>query len=84
MARLSDSVLLCEIAKSLVEDYDSVQVTESNPTGAGATHLLIRVAPRDRGKVIGKEGRTIDSIRNIFMCIASLEKRRVFIEIDET
>lgn len=46
------------IAKALVDEPDQVQVVE---TGANAYEL--RVAGDDRGKIIGRKGRTAHAIR---------------------
>ncbi len=55
--------LLEQIAKSLVDDSDSVSVTEAK--GERTTVLELRVAQEDMGKVIGKQGRTAMAIRII-------------------
>ena len=55
--------LLEQIAKSLVDDSDSVSVTEAK--GERTTVLELRVAQEDMGKVIGKQGRTAMAIRVI-------------------
>jgi len=71
-----------EVVKKLVSDPDSVQV-DDNRIQERTSHLVIRVAPFDRGKVIGKQGKTIEAIRSIFMAMASLRGHKVFIEVDE-
>jgi len=81
--RLSDKGLLTEIVKALVSEPELVQIQESRFPETDTTLLLIRVAAIDIGKVIGRGGRTAESIRCIFMSKASLEGRRVFIEIEE-
>ncbi len=48
------------IAKSLVDNPDEVEVAE-----IGATLLELRVADADRGKIIGRKGRTAHAIRTI-------------------
>jgi len=47
--------LLLYMAKNLVDDPESVTVTES--TDDEGTVLELRVAPGDMGKVIGRQGR---------------------------
>ena len=46
--------LLLYMAKSLVDDPDSVTVTEIE---GETTVLELRVAPEDMGKLIGRQGR---------------------------
>ena len=79
---MEDRWLLLEIVRALVESPQDANV-EEQALGNGTSHLVIKVAPHDRGKVIGKSGRIAEAIRTIFMSVASLEGRRVFIEIDE-
>jgi len=79
---LLDHVLLEEVVRGLVARPERVRV-DSTQVHATTNHLVIHVAPDDRGKVIGKQGKTIDSIRAIFMAIASLRGHRIFIEVDE-
>ena len=51
------------MAKALVDDPDSVQVEEIE--GTSATIYELRVASEDMGRVIGKQGRVINSVRSI-------------------
>lgn len=80
---LSDKELLASLVKALVELPEEVRVEEQLMGGTGTSHLVIYAAPRDRGKIIGKSGRTVDAMRILFASIASLEDRRVFIEVYE-
>lgn len=51
------------IVKSLVEDENSVNVTsETEPRGE---EILVRVALKDFGLIIGRKGRTIEAVRTI-------------------
>ena len=68
------------IAKSLVDDPASVEVTETN-TGASAIVLELRVAPGDMGRVIGKSGRVANAIRALLRVVAAREGKRVSLEI---
>lgn len=79
---LSDRELLEELVRALVTKSSVVSVSEQ-VSDMGTSFLRISVDPTDVGKVIGKSGRTADAIRAIFHSIASLEGRRVFIEVDE-
>ena len=78
-----DKDLLQDLVRALVEQSGEVEVKENVDTQTGTSHFVIYADRRDRGKVIGKNGRTIDAIRTIFMSIASLESRKVFIEVYE-
>ena len=49
------------IARSLATNPDAVQVTESMEGGRMVFHL--EVAPEDKGKVIGRQGRVAQAMR---------------------
>ncbi|MEE2789075.1 MAG: KH domain-containing protein [Myxococcota bacterium] len=51
------------LVKSVVREPDQVRVEASERRGEGG--LLIRVAERDRGAVIGRQGRTIRAIQTV-------------------
>ena len=51
------------IAKSLVDRPEDVTVTQTE--GEKTTIVELRVAQEDLGKVIGKQGRTAQSMRTI-------------------
>ena len=68
------------IAKSLVDDPASVEVTETS-TGSSAIILELRVAPNDMGRVIGKSGRVANAIRALLRVVAAKEGKRVTLEI---
>lgn len=67
------------IAKSLVDDADSVVVTEK--TEGKTTVLEVRVAEADMGKVIGKQGRIAKAIRAVVKAAATKEDKKVVVEI---
>lgn len=71
--------LLAVIAKSLVDDPDSVSVTERE--GERTIVLELRVADADMGKVIGKQGRIARCIRTVMKAAASRENKHVAVEI---
>ena len=60
--------LLDYIARELVDEPDSVEVTET-PDDRGVL-LTLRVAPDDMGKVIGRGGRTARAIRTVVKAAA--------------
>jgi predicted RNA-binding protein YlqC (UPF0109 family) len=73
--------LVLYIAKALVDNPDQVEVKEV--VGEKATVLEIKLAPEDRGKVIGKQGRIIKSIRCIVNSASAKLDKRASVEIVE-
>ena len=71
--------LIETIAQSLVDDPDGVEVTEID--GDHNSILELRVAPGDIGKVIGKDGRTAQSIRALLNAAASKAGQRAHLDI---
>lgn len=73
--------LVEEIARALVDNPDDVNVREVE--GEQATMIELRVADADRGKVIGKQGRTARSIRALLGAAGMKHNRRFTLEILE-
>jgi uncharacterized protein len=73
--------LVLYIAKALVDNPDKVEVSEV--AGEKATVIEIKVAEGDRGKIIGKEGRIIKSIRTIVNSASAKQDKRSTVEIVE-
>jgi predicted RNA-binding protein YlqC (UPF0109 family) len=69
------------IAKALVDNPDQVAVRAVE--NAHGTMLELRVHPADLGKVIGRQGRTIRSIRTILGASGIKLKKRFSLEILE-
>lgn len=67
------------ITKALVDDPDSVVVTEREDRKA--TVLEVRVADSDMGKVIGKQGRIAKAIRSVVKAAAAKEDKKVIVDI---
>ena len=67
------------MAKALVDAPEEVAVTESK--GEHTSVFELRVAKGDVGKVIGKEGRTAQSMRIILGAASAKLKRRSVLEI---
>lgn len=63
------------IARALVDRPDEVEVVEVTPT-----LLELRVADDDRGKIIGRKGRTAHAIRTL-LAAASRDGDEVTLEI---
>ncbi len=71
--------ILLDITKAIVEDPDSVSVSEKV---SGDTIVLeLSVAKHDMGRVIGKEGKIAKSIRTVMRAAAAKENKRVIVEI---
>ena len=60
---------------------DAVEVKEAH--GDTASVLELCVAKEDLGRVIGKQGRSVNSIRTILNAAASRTNRKVVLEIIE-
>ena len=73
--------LILFLAKSLVENPDAVQVTETE--GPDSIILELNVAPEDMGKVIGKQGRIAKAIRTVVKAASARNEKPVFVEIVE-
>ena len=71
--------LLLYMAKNLVDDPDSVSVTETSDEDGKV--LELRVAPGDMGKVIGRQGRIAKEIRTIVRTVAQRTGEKVTVEI---
>ncbi len=77
---LEISVLLTEVIRALVDHPEAVRVNEQG-SETSTSLLLVEVEPTDVGKVLGKDGRTVKALREIFTKIAAVEKRRAIIEV---
>jgi uncharacterized protein len=71
--------LIQTIAVELVDHPDQVVVTEI--TGEHNSLIELRVAKEDIGKVIGKEGRTAQSMRTILTAVSTKLGRRAHLDI---
>lgn len=73
--------LITYIINCLVDSKDEVVVTERQEEET--TIITIKVASTDMGRIIGKEGRIIKSIRELVRAYSAKEKTKVQVEIDE-
>jgi predicted RNA-binding protein YlqC (UPF0109 family) len=78
-ARARESVEL--IARKLVDDPDGVFV-DATDRGGNVT-LLVHASPGDLGRIIGKRGRVIQSIRQVARAAGSTEGVRVTVDVAE-
>ncbi len=67
------------IAKSIASQPDEVRVTEEEENGRIIFRL--EVAPDDKGKVIGRQGRVAQSIRVLLRVAAVKQETRAVLEI---
>ena len=67
------------IAKSIASYPDDVRVTEEEE--GGRVVLKLEVAPDDKGKMIGRQGRVAQSIRALLRVAAVKEGTRAILEI---
>ena len=72
-------VLLETIAKSLVDAPDEVNITEIN--GEKTVVFELRCNPKDIGKIIGKSGKTVGSMRTLLNSIAAKQGRKAMLEV---
>jgi predicted RNA-binding protein YlqC (UPF0109 family) len=72
--------LLEFLARALVDRPDEVSV-EGFEEDDGTMVLEIRVAEDDVGKVIGRGGRTVSSLRTVMRAVASRQDERVLVDV---
>jgi len=67
------------VIKAIVAEPDAVTITEENSDDG----LLIKleVAPDDKGRVIGRQGRVAQALRTLLRVKAAREETRVRLEI---
>ncbi len=69
------------IAKALVDHPDSVDVKEIE--GDKTTVYELRVGAGDLGKIIGREGKTVNAVRTIVTAASMKKGKRAILEILE-
>jgi len=69
------------VAKSLVDDPEKVSVTVVEEPGE--TVIELEVGPRDVGKVIGKQGRTVRAMRSLLSAAGGRSRKRFELDIIE-
>lgn len=73
--------LLKFLVKSLVNNEDCVEV-EKQEDEKTLTYR-VKVASDDIGKVIGKNGRTAMSIRNVMKSVGAKSHKKVFVKFED-
>ena len=69
------------VLEMLVEDKDQL-VVESKVDELGVL-ITVRVSDRDMGKLIGKSGQTIKSIRTLLRVIGGISNQRINLKVLE-
>ncbi|UCD89934.1 MAG: KH domain-containing protein [Desulfobacterales bacterium] len=73
--------LIKHIVQALVDHPEQAAISEVE--GKQSTILEIKVAKEDIGKIIGKQGRTVQAIRTILNAASAKVKKRTIIVIIE-
>lgn len=71
--------ILADIAKSIVDNPEAVNVVESETENS--VLLTLSVAESDVGMVIGKHGRIAKAIRSVMKSASSVTGKKVIVEI---
>lgn len=72
---------LTYIISSIVEKPEAVEVkTEEND---GVLNFIITVDKEDMGRIIGKQGKVIKSIRNVMKIPAIKQGKKIYISLSE-
>ena len=71
--------LLEALASSLVDDPSRVRVRER--AEEAFVRLDLEVSPEDRGRIIGRNGRTADALRTLLDAVARRHGKRCRLEI---
>jgi predicted RNA-binding protein YlqC (UPF0109 family) len=71
--------LLAYLAKGLVDSPEEVSVESFEEDDALV--LELRVGDDDTGKVIGRNGRTVQAIRNVMRACGTKHGRRVLVDV---
>jgi len=69
------------LIKSLVDNTEAVAITEADVDGR--TVITVKVDSADMGRVIGKDGRIIKSIREIVRAYSAKNGHKVVVNIEE-
>ena len=72
--------LLEFLARALVDKPDEVSV-EGFEEDDGTVVLEIHVADDDVGKIIGRGGRTVSSLRTVMRAVASRQDERILVDV---
>lgn len=74
--------ILSLIVSSIVDAPNKVEIEEQEQNGI--VNFVIKVDKDDMGKVIGKNGKVIKSIRNVMKIPAIKNGKKIYITLSET
>ncbi|MEK7160300.1 MAG: KH domain-containing protein [Patescibacteria group bacterium] len=72
---------LTYIISSIVENPKAVEIKEEEQDGV--LNFIITVSKEDMGRVIGKSGKVIKSIRNVMKIPAIKSNKKIYISLSE-
>ena len=72
--------LVAFIAEHIVDNVEDIEIEED--VVDSEINLTLKVNPDDMGKVIGKQGKTANSIRSILKACAIKEEKKVTLNIE--
>lgn len=72
------TAVLTHVVRSIVDDPEAVQVDANE--SRGKVRLEVRVGPGDLGRVIGRRGRTAQSIRTVVRAAATRDDVEVDVD----
>jgi uncharacterized protein len=75
--------LIHNIITSIVDHPDKVIIEESTNSDDNYKTYLLKVAPEDMGRVIGKNGKIIRAIRNLIHVRALLKSEKATLTLKE-
>jgi len=82
MAKKADLKGLLEyVVKSLVEEPEQVSINSSEKEKGLVFEL--KVSQKDRGRIIGKQGKTIKALRRVLSAAGSGSGKKIFLELVE-
>ena len=67
------------ILKGILSHPDAVEITRSDDEDA--IRLGVRVDPEDVGKVIGRQGRTIQAIRTVLRAAGAKQQEIIYLDL---
>lgn len=70
--------ILNTIITNLVDSKESVEINEID--GTQSVVFEVKVAEKDMGKIIGKQGRIAKSIRTVMKAVAAKENKKATVE----
>lgn len=74
--------LVEHVALALADDPDSVEV-DLQERGGKEVAILVRVAPEDMGRLIGKRGRVVQALRQVTRAAGVAEGVKVTVDVVE-